>query len=123
MTTSDRPRFAGIRPGILAILVALGIVPTARGGEDPTRRAAAPLPTPAEMATSLRDVWGEVALKQPDGPSFEFFKDLLPPLRYANTAFREYPVVLSAPAGPVKARWVSDGSGINLRADKKPMWK
>jgi hypothetical protein len=23
----------------------------------------------------------------------------------------------------VKARWVSNGSGINLRADKPPMWK
>jgi hypothetical protein len=77
----------------------------------------------AAMAASLRDVWSEAALAQPDGPSYAFFKDILPPLRYANTEFRHYPIVLSAPAGPVKVRWISNGSGINLRANKKPMWK
>src|SRR4051794_10096764 len=64
------------------------------------------LPAPAEMAASLRDVWGEAALARPEGPSYSFFKDLLPPLRYVNTAFRHYPIVLGAPAAPVKARWV-----------------
>jgi hypothetical protein len=81
------------------------------------------LPTPREMADSREDVWGEAAIRAPGGPSYEFFRDLLPPLRYVNTAFRHYPVVLSAPLAPVKARWVSNGSGINLRADKPPMWK
>src|SRR5262245_27129741 len=79
--------------------------------------------TPREMAAALTDVWGEAALKQPGGPSYEFFRDLLPPLRYVNTEFRNYPIVLSAPGAAVKARWVSDGSGINQRANKKPMWK
>lgn len=83
----------------------------------------AKLPTPAEMAAAREDVWGEAALRHPDGPSYEFFKDLLPPLRYVNTAFKHYPIVLSAPLAPVKARWVSNGSGVNLRADKPPMWK
>src|SRR5207248_2572218 len=83
----------------------------------------APLPGPAEMAASREDLWGEAAIRHPDGPGNEFFKDLLPPLRYANTAFRHYPIVLSAPLAPVKARWVSNGSGVNLRADKPPMWK
>jgi len=82
-----------------------------------------PLPTPAQMAAAREDVWGEAALRHPDGPSYEFFKDLLPPLKYTNTAFRHYPIVLSAPLAPVKARFVSNGSGINLRADKPPMWK
>jgi hypothetical protein len=100
----------------LALLAALGAVPSAA---DPP----APLPTPAEMAAAREDVWGEAAIRQPGGPSYEFFRDLLPPLRYVNTAFRHYPIVLSAPLAPVKARWVSDGSGINLRADKPPMWK
>jgi hypothetical protein len=86
-------------------------------------RAADPLPSPREMAASLTDLWCEAALRQPGGPSYEFFKDLLPPLRYANTAFRHYPIVLSAPLGPVKARWISNGSAVNARADKKPMWK
>src|SRR5262249_32998107 len=82
-----------------------------------------PLPTPEQMAASREDLWGEAALRHPDGPSYEFFKDLLPPVRYANTAFRHYPIVLSAPLAPVKARYVSNGSGINIKADKPPMWK
>ncbi len=85
--------------------------------------AAQPLPTPQAMAAAREDVWGEAAIRQTGGPSYEFFKDLLPPLRYVNTAFRHYPIVLCAPGAPVKARWVSNGSGINLRADKPPMWK
>jgi hypothetical protein len=98
----------------LLVLLAL---PTALRADPPK------LPTPQEMAASRTDVWGEAALKHPDGPSYEFFKDLLPPLRYVNTAFKHYPIVLSAPGAAVKARWVSNGSGINLRADKPPMWK
>lgn len=85
--------------------------------------AADRLPTAQEMADSLTDVWGEAAIRQPGGPSYEFFKDLLPPLRYANTAFRHYPIVLSAPSGVVKARDISNGSAVNARADKKPMWR
>lgn len=81
------------------------------------------LPSVAEMAAAREDVWGEAAIRAPGGPSYEFFRDLLPPLRYVNTQFRHYPIVLSAPLAPVKARWVSNGSGVNLRADKPPMWK
>ena len=98
---------------LLAVL-ALPVV----AGADPPK-----LPTPQEMAAARTDVWGEAAIKHPGGPSYEFFKDLLPPLRYVNTAFKHYPIVLSAPGAPVKARWVSNGSGINLRADKPPMWR
>jgi hypothetical protein len=103
-------------PAALALL--LGIVLAARG-DDPSR----PLPTPRQMADARADVWGEAALRQPDGPSYEFFRDLLPPLRYVNTDFRHYPLVLCAPAAPVKARWVSNGSAVNARANKKPMWR
>src|SRR5262249_50051355 len=74
------------------------------------------------MAQSLRDVWGEAAVRQPGGPSYEFFKDLLPPLRYVNTEFRHYPIVLSAPAGAGKARRGGNGSGVNGRGDKKAVW-
>lgn len=81
------------------------------------------LPTPAAMAAAREDVWGEAAIRHRHGPSYDFYKNLLPPLRYVNTAFRHYPIVLSAPLAPVKARWISNGSGINLRADKPPMWK
>lgn len=75
------------------------------------------------MAQATTDVWGEAALREPGGPSYEFFRRLLPPLRYVNTEFRHYPILLSAPLAPVKARWVSNGSGVNLRANKPPMWK
>ncbi|HKB02950.1 MAG TPA: hypothetical protein VKD90_12065 [Gemmataceae bacterium] len=81
------------------------------------------LPSPREMAAAKEDVWGEAAIRHPDGPSYEFFKDLLPPLRYVNTAFKHYPIALCAPGHVVKARFVSNGSGINLKADKPPMWK
>src|SRR5262249_27610847 len=92
---------------------------------EPTAPAPRPkeLPTPREMYDAREDVWGEAAIRAPGGPSYEFFRDLLPPLRYVNTAFKHYPITLSAPLSPVKARWISNGSGINLRADKPPMWK
>jgi hypothetical protein len=86
-------------------------------------QAESALASPQEMAASLRDLWGEAALRQPEGPSYEFFKDLLPPLRYVNTEFRHYPIVLGTPGGKVKARYVSNGAAVNALANKKPMWK
>src|SRR4051812_27891415 len=77
--------------------------------------AGASLPTADEVYDSPRDLWGEAAIKQPGGPTYEFFRDLLPPLRYVDARFRCYPIVLSAPSNPTKARLVSDGSSINFR--------
>jgi len=77
--------------------------------------AAAGLPSPVAMVESKADLWGEAALKQPNGPSYEFFRDLLPPLRYVNADFHHYPIVLSASRSTVKARLISNGSGVNLR--------
>src|SRR5207244_2759769 len=54
--------------------------------------ALADLPSVEQMAASRQDVWGEAAVQQPGGPSYEFFRDLLPPLRYVNTDFRHYPI-------------------------------
>jgi len=62
---------------------------------------------------SGRDVWGEAAMKQADGPSYEFFAGLIPPLRYVNAGFRQYPIVLSAPEALIKARIISNGSAVN----------
>ena len=67
------------------------------------------------------DVWGEEALKQPGGPTYAFFEKLLPPLRYVDANFREYPITLSAPTAKIKARLVSNGSCINARA-RQPDW-
>lgn len=75
---------------------------------------AQPLPSLEEALAAKHDVWGEAAMAQPNGASYEFLAPLLPPPRYVNADFRHYPIVLSAPRAPVKARLISDGSGVNL---------
>lgn len=75
----------------------------------------AALPSREEALASPLDLWGEAALREPNGPSYEFFAPLLPPLRYVNADFHHYPIVLSAPGAAVKARLISNGSGVNLR--------
>ena len=89
-----------------------------------TSRAAAPnrLASPAEVIAAKADLWGEAALGQPGGPSYEFFEKLLPPLRYVDTDFARYPIVLSAPGSTIKGRLVSDGSAINALA-RQPNWR
>ncbi|HEY1381411.1 MAG TPA: hypothetical protein VGF55_31710 [Gemmataceae bacterium] len=77
--------------------------------------------TPAEMLTARQDIWAEAAIRQPGGPSYEFFRDLLRPLRYVDTDFRYYPITLSAPGAAVKGRLVSNGSAINALA-RQPDW-
>ncbi len=80
---------------------------------------AAPINSLDEVVKSKLDLWGDAAMHEPNGASFEFFKPLLLPLRYVDTDFRVYPYVLSAPNGRHKARFVSDGSGINIRANSR----
>jgi hypothetical protein len=83
---------------------------------------AASLPTLDEAMRAKRDVWGEAAMAQPDGASYEFFEKLLPPPRYVNADFSFYPIVLSAPNAKVKARLISNGSGVNLSGGTRS-WK
>jgi hypothetical protein len=73
------------------------------------------LPPLAAAIESKTDVWGEAAMRQTNGASYEFFENLLPPPRYVHADFRYYPIVLSAPSSRVKARLISDGSGLNLQ--------
>jgi hypothetical protein len=80
------------------------------------------LATLDEVLAAKQDVWGLAAMREPNGPSYEFFEKLLPPLRYVNAEFRYYPIVLSAPNATVKARFTSNGSGLNARANLKT-WK
>lgn len=75
---------------------------------------AAPLPTLEEALAARRDVYGEAAMAQPNGASYEFLAPLMPPPRYVHADFRYYPLVLSAPNASVKARLISNGSGVNL---------
>jgi hypothetical protein len=74
-----------------------------------------------EVIKSNRDLWGEAALKQPGGPSYEFFASLVPQLRYVDAPFRHYPITLSAPGAAQKVRFVSNGSQINALA-RQPNW-
>src|ERR1051326_3565323 len=110
---------------IIALL--LGAWATAMAGADeplPLERAPAHdlaliddhVPDLREVTEANTDLWGEAAMKQPGGPSYEFFAKLLPPLRYVDANFRCYPIVLSAPNNRTKARLVSDGSSVNARA-------
>ena len=78
------------------------------------RASAATLPSLAEAMAAKRDLWGEAAMAQPNGASYEFFAPLLPPLRYVNADFHHYPILLSAPYAKIKARLISNGSGVNL---------
>jgi len=84
-------------------------------------RAESP-PSLADVVASGRDVWGETAMRQPNGASYEFFEPLLPPPRYVHADFRYYPLVLSAPFAKTKARLISNGSGVNLRGGSRS-WK
>ena len=86
-------------------------------GAGQTFAAAPPasLPPLETALASKLDLWGEAAMAQPNGASYAFFAPLLPPPRYVNADFRYYPIVLSAPNSPVKARLISNGSGVNLR--------
>src|SRR6478672_10083916 len=70
----------------------------------------------ARIQEANSDILGEAALRQPGGPSYEFFAKAMPPLRYVDANFRCYPSVLSAPSNKTKARLVSDGSSVNARA-------
>ena len=79
------------------------------------RPTPAPLPSLDDAMASRTDLWGELAMRQPNGPSYEFFAPILPPLRYVNADFRYYPIVLSAPNARIKARLIANGSGLNLR--------
>ncbi len=85
----------------------------------PFEARSAGFPTWKEAIESSTDVWGEAALKETNGPSYEFFEKLLPPPRYVNADFKYYPIVLSVPNGKLKARLVSNGSGVNLRGGSR----
>src|SRR5438874_8348820 len=86
-------------------LAAFLVSALAAPGQAQDNQSAGTVPSAKEMAASPLDLWGEAAVRQPDGPSYEFFKDLLPPLRYVNTEFRHYPIVLGTPGGTVKPRY------------------
>src|SRR5438046_8523374 len=110
-----RPTFDFMAPAGL-LLCALAVL---LGGPATDSATAQRLPTLEEAVTAKRDVWGEAAMAQPNGASYEFFKDIIPPPRYVHADFRYYPIVLSAPNATNKARLISDGSGVNLHGGSR----
>jgi hypothetical protein len=84
----------------------------------PSGRAQQLPPLSAALESKI-DVWGEAAMRETNGASYEFFQNLLPPPRYVHADFRYYPIVLSAPDSRVKARLISDGSGLNLQGGSR----
>lgn len=76
-----------------------------------------------DMLAARTDIWGEKAMRQPDGASYEFFRDLLPPLRYCDPDFRHYPIVLSAPEAQAKGRLLSNGSAVNPKPTGGIDWR
>src|SRR5438093_6075008 len=86
---------------------------------DASQSAGSTVPSFEEAMAAKQDVWGLAAMKQTNGASYEFFEKLLPPPRYVNAAFRHYPIPLSAPNATVKARLISNGSGINLPGEAR----
>lgn len=70
-----------------------------------------------QALSSKEDLWGNEAMRQPNGASYEYFVGLLPPLRYVSADFQHYPLILTAPNSRRKGRFISNGSGINLKAN------
>src|SRR5215210_2052171 len=107
---------------LIAGVISVAVIVNSSNGEPQANSTAAPssskLATVQEMIDALTDVWGDAAMREPNGASYEFFKDLLPPLRWVNTEFRHYPIVLSAPRAAQKTRLVSNGSAVNAKANK-----
>src|SRR5688500_11164884 len=97
---------------LLTAVAPLAIAVAAQGEPVASPSVDRDLPSVQEMIDARTDVWGEAARRQPNGASYAFFKNLLPPLRWVNTDFRHYPILLSAPRSPHKARLVSNGSAI-----------
>jgi hypothetical protein len=115
MTSFCRPRWAAI----VIAAVALLSWHSPMAAQSTAQESA---PSLTHVVAASRDVWGELAMQQPNGASYEFFEPLLAPPRYVHADFRYYPLVLSAPRATTKARLISNGSGVNLRGGSRS-WK
>ena len=104
---------------VVAALIATTIgIPTTGFGENESTS-----PALARAIAANRDVFGEAAIRQPNGASYEFFANLIPPVRYtAYAAFDCYPIVLGICGGQYKGRLISDGSAINAATKSTDTW-
>src|SRR5687768_5239106 len=105
---------AHTRLATLSLAITLGFsIGCAKRNEPAKPPRSLRAPSMEEVLNSGPDLWGEASLKQPGGPSYEYFENLLPPMRYCDAPFRHYPITLGSPNSPIKARLVSNGSAIN----------
>jgi|GEM_PF-6508094 len=88
MFLSIQPNYRVVVSAVLRIFLSFSIV---SGQEN--------RPDVYEVLKSRRDVWGELAIRSLDGPTYEYYESLLPPLRYVETRERHYPIRLSKPNG------------------------
>ena len=58
-----------------------------------------------EVLAAKQDLWGMAARRQPNGASYEYFAERLPPCVNVNAQFLNYAIVLAAPAGRRKPGW------------------
>ena len=111
-------RFSAIAASLLLAVACTPNVPSSNERAEvgvcaaPTLRS----PTLADAIGSQTDLWTQAVIHDHGEPDYASFAGLLPPLRYVDAVFRHYPIVLSPPAGPIKARLVSNGSAINAKA-------
>ncbi len=96
-------------PAIVSVTL-IALLSFSCSSSKPSLKNVPPLKNALDAKT---DVYGDIAIGSKEGPTYEFFESLLPPLRYPDASFRDYPITLSAPRGVVKARFVSNGSAVN----------
>src|SRR6476660_4768635 len=77
-----RRSVASVIASLMIIAAAVNSADGDRQGDLSASRPVDKLATLQEMVDALTDVWGDAAMRQTDGASYEFFKDLLPPLRW-----------------------------------------
>jgi hypothetical protein len=105
----------------IAVTILAAILFSSAGGSVSLAKPLTSSTTLEQAMAASQDLWGLEAMRQTNGASYEFFARLLPPPRYVNAQFRYYPIPLSAPNAQVKARLISNGSGINS-AGKARSW-
>jgi len=68
-----------------------------------------------EVIRSARDLWGEAAMRQENGPNYEFFEGLLPPPGYVNASFRHYPSSVQLADGRILTAYYSRRTPLHPR--------
>ena len=74
------------------------------------------------MIAARTDVWGDAARQQPNGASYDVLQRPAAAAALGQHRLPPLPDRAQCATGRAKARLVSNGSAINPRANKPPMW-